>query len=162
MAIRGIVAVWGYIYPLLGRTLLYPVHGTTSYKSGLVLLGEHKFYRSKYIFLHFFELPLLLTITTTMVKMTGRKKPFPGSSAALRAESRASEDALDNPGAIPEIERLSSIRDDPIALRRRPRLGDGQCPPNEEGVAICLCSFTATNFVTQESGAYSSFHSQIL
>ena len=22
---------------------------------------------------------------------------------------------------------------------------------NEEGVAICLCSFTATNFVTQES-----------
>ena len=28
---------------------------------------------------------------------------------------------------------------------------DRQCPPNEEGVAICLCSFTATSFVTQES-----------
>jgi hypothetical protein len=57
-----------------------------------------------------------------MVKMKGRKKPFPGSSAALRAESRASEDAPDNPGTIPEVERLSSIGDDPIALRRSPRL----------------------------------------
>ena len=33
-----------FIYIYLGRTLPYPVHGTTSYKSGLVLLGEHKFY----------------------------------------------------------------------------------------------------------------------
>ena len=57
-----------------------------------------------------------------MVKMKGRKKPFPGSSTALRAESRASEDAPDNPGTIPEVERLSSIRDDPIALRRSSRL----------------------------------------
>ena len=73
-------------------------------------------------FLHFFEPPLLLTITTTMVKMKGRKKPFPRSSAALRTESRASEDAPDNPGTIPEVERLSSIGDDPIALRRSPRL----------------------------------------
>ena len=37
-----------------------------------------------------------------MVKMKGRKKPFLG--------------------IIPEVERLSSIRDDPIALRRSPRL----------------------------------------
>ena len=47
MAIRGIVAVQGYIpfiYIYLGRTLLYPVHRTTPYISGLVLLGEHKFY----------------------------------------------------------------------------------------------------------------------
>ena len=57
-----------------------------------------------------------------MVKMKGRKKPFPGSSAACRADSRASEDAPDNPGTIPEVERLSSIGDDPIALRRSPRL----------------------------------------
>ena len=57
-----------------------------------------------------------------MVKMKERKKPFPGSSAARRADSRASEDAPDNPGTIPEVERLSSIRDDPIALRRSPRL----------------------------------------
>ena len=57
-----------------------------------------------------------------MVKMKGREKPFPGSSAARRADSRASEDAPDNPGTIPEVERLSSIGDDPIALRRNPRL----------------------------------------
>ena len=57
-----------------------------------------------------------------MVKMKGRKKPFPGSSAARRADSRASEDAPDTPGTIPEVERLSSIGDDPIALRRSPRL----------------------------------------
>ena len=57
-----------------------------------------------------------------MVKVKGRKKPFPGSSAALRAESQASEDAPDNPGTIPEVERLSSIGDDPIALRRSSRL----------------------------------------
>ena len=57
-----------------------------------------------------------------MVKMKGRKKPFPGSSAAHRAGSRASEDAPDNPGTIPEVERLSSIGDDPIALRRSPRI----------------------------------------
>ena len=38
------------------------------------------------------------------------------------AESQASEDAPDNPGTIPEVERLSSIRDEPIALRRSPRL----------------------------------------
>ena len=57
-----------------------------------------------------------------MVKMKGRKKPFPGSSAALMAESRASEDAPDNPGTIPEVERLFNIGDDPIALRRSPRL----------------------------------------
>ena len=57
-----------------------------------------------------------------MVKLKGRKKPFPGSSAARRADSQASEDAPDNPGTIPEVERLSSIRDDPIALRRSPRL----------------------------------------
>ena len=57
-----------------------------------------------------------------MVKMKGRKKPFPGSSAALRADSRASEDAPYSPGTIPEVERLSSIGDDPIALRRSPRL----------------------------------------
>ena len=54
--------------------------------------------------------------------MKGRKKPFPGSSAACRADSRASEDAPDNPGTIPEVERLSSIGDDPIALRRSPKL----------------------------------------
>ena len=57
-----------------------------------------------------------------MVKMKGRKKPFPGSSTAHRADSQASEDAPDNPGTIPEVERLSSIGDDPIALRRSPRL----------------------------------------
>jgi len=57
-----------------------------------------------------------------MVKMKGRKKPFPGSFAAHRADSRASEDASNNPGTIPEVERLSSIGDDPIALRRSPRL----------------------------------------
>ena len=56
-----------------------------------------------------------------MVKMKGRKKPFPGSSAAFRAESQASEDGPDNPGTIPEVGRLSSIGDDPIALRS-PRL----------------------------------------
>ena len=56
-----------------------------------------------------------------MVKMKGRKKPFPGSSAARRADSQASEDAPDNPGTVPEVERLSSIGDDPIALRRSPR-----------------------------------------
>ena len=28
--------------------------------------------------------------------------------------------------------------------------GDGQYPPNEEGVAICLYNVTATDFVTQE------------
>ena len=54
--------------------------------------------------------------------MKGRKKPFLGSSAALRVDSRASEDAPDNPGTIPEVERLYSIGDDPIALRRSPRL----------------------------------------
>ena len=57
-----------------------------------------------------------------MVKVKGRKKPFPGSSAVLRTESWASEDAPDNPGTIPEVERLSSLGDDPIALRRSPRL----------------------------------------
>ena len=57
-----------------------------------------------------------------MVKMKGRKKPLPGSSAAHKADSRASEDAPDNPGTIPEVERLSSIGNDPIALRRSPRL----------------------------------------
>ena len=57
-----------------------------------------------------------------MVKMKGRKKPFPGSSAVLRTESQASNDAPDNLGTIPEVERLSSIRDYPIALRRSPKL----------------------------------------
>ena len=57
-----------------------------------------------------------------MIKMKGRKKPFPGSSAALRADSQASEDAPGNPGTIPEVERLSGIGDGPIALRRSPRL----------------------------------------
>ena len=41
-----------------------------------------------------------------MVKMKGRKKPFPGSSAVLRTESQASENAPDNPETIPEVERL--------------------------------------------------------
>ena len=44
---NGVVAVQVYIpfiYIYLGRTLPYPVHGTTSYKSGLVLLGDTKFY----------------------------------------------------------------------------------------------------------------------
>ena len=36
--------------------------------------------------------------------------------------SQTSNDAPDNPGTIPEVERLSSIGDDPIALRRSPRL----------------------------------------
>ena len=31
-----------------------------------------------------------------------------------------------------------------------PFVGDGQYPPNEEGVAICLYNVTATDFVTQE------------
>ena len=57
-----------------------------------------------------------------MVKMKGRKKPFPGSSATLRADFQASKDAPDNPGTIPEVERLSGIGDDPIALRRSLRL----------------------------------------
>ena len=57
-----------------------------------------------------------------MVKMKGRKKPFPGSSTVLRIESQVSDDAPDNPGIIPGVERLSSIIDDPIALRRSPRL----------------------------------------
>ena len=30
--------------------------------------------------------------------------------------------ALDNPGTIPEVERLSSIGDDPTVLKRSPRL----------------------------------------
>ena len=92
------------------------------YKSGLVHLGDYKFYYISTNFLYFFEPPLLLTITITMVKMKGRKKPFPWSSAVLRTESQALNDAHDNPGTIPEVERLSSIRDDPIALRRSPRL----------------------------------------
>ena len=57
-----------------------------------------------------------------MVKMKGRKKPFPGSSTACMADSQASEDAPNNPGTIPEVERLSSIGDDSIAPRRSPRL----------------------------------------
>ena len=33
-----------FIYIYLGRTLLYPVHRTTPYTSGLVLSGDNKFY----------------------------------------------------------------------------------------------------------------------
>ena len=48
--------------------------------------------------------------------------PFPGSSTVLRTESRASNDAPDNPGTIPAVESLPSIRDDLISLRGSPRL----------------------------------------
>ena len=48
--------------------------------------------------------------------------PFPGSSAVLRTESWASNDAPDNPGTIPAVESLPSIRDDLISLRGSPIL----------------------------------------
>jgi hypothetical protein len=57
-----------------------------------------------------------------MVKIKGEKKPFPGSFTVHRTKSQAPNDAPDNPGTIPEVERLSSIRDDPIALRKSPTL----------------------------------------
>jgi len=31
-------------------------------------------------------------------------------------------------------------------------IGDGQFQLNEEGVVVCLCSFTATDFVTHKTG----------
>ena len=57
-----------------------------------------------------------------MAKTKVRKKPFPGSSTVLRTESRASDDAPDNPEIIPEVERLSNIGDDLNIVRRSPRL----------------------------------------
>ena len=77
-------------------------------------------------FLHFFEPSLWLALHNQinqieMVKTKGRKKPIPGSSTVLRTDSWASDDAPDNPGTIPVVERLSNNKDEPIVLRRSPR-----------------------------------------
>ena len=56
-----------------------------------------------------------------MVKTKGKKKPYSGSSAVHGTASQASDDAPDNPGIIPEVERLSNIGDDLDIGRRSPR-----------------------------------------
>ena len=57
-----------------------------------------------------------------MVKPKGRKKPFPGSDSVLRTESRASNDAADDPGGSPVLPEIPNLDSEIGVIRRSLKL----------------------------------------